>query len=134
MYVTPASTRLRLPSTRAALVASVVVGVSAMVGLAFTRCADAAPPAATQQILLATEDFTFSERSVSAPAGRLELTLANLDAVPHTFTVAALDIDLVVGGGEVRSLTVDVIPGEYDFVCTIPGHDGPGMRGELVIQ
>lgn len=41
----------------------------------------------------------------------------------------------LLGPGESDSMTFNapMVPGEYDFVCTFPGHAAVGMKGKLVI-
>lgn len=93
----------------------------------------AVTPAGREHLLLEASDFEFSTRSLRAEAGEVELSFANTDAVPHTFTVEDLGVHLEVGGGEARRISFDAEPGRYRFVCTVPGHDTPGMRGVLVV-
>ncbi len=42
----------------------------------------------------------------------------------------------MLGGGETETIEFDAPeePGEYEFVCTFPGHFVAGMRGTLVVQ
>ena len=89
---------------------------------------------ADRELLLGVSDLTYSTRSLRAQAGELHLAFANTDAVPHTFTIEALDVEVEAGGGEAARLTFTAEPGSYDFICTIPGHDTPSMRGVLTVE
>lgn len=79
--------------------------------------------------------------------------LLKADADVHAFDKAALkagkdngylpqDMSQViahtglVGGGESDSVTFTVpkAPGEYEFICTFPGHFAAGMKGKLVVK
>lgn len=42
----------------------------------------------------------------------------------------------MIGGGESDTIqfTVPEEPGEYEFVCSFPGHYGAGMRGVLIVE
>jgi len=133
MHASPPPTKPRSRSGRRLALAAVLVGLGALAGLGATTGTDGTA-AGRVEVVLTTEDLTFSEQELSLSAETIDLTLANLDAVTHTFTIVELDVDVVAGGGEVRSVTFDVKPGRYLFICTIPGHDTPGMRGELVIR
>lgn len=117
--------------TIAVVAAVLVAGVATVVVAASVL--DRSSPAAAE-VVLTTDDFTYSPQHIEVSAVAVELTMANVDAVTHTFTIPALGVDLVVGGGEARSLTFDVREGTYEFICTVPGHDTPGMRGELVVR
>lgn len=111
------------------IVATMVAGAGVVVALAVDQT-----PSTPARVVLTTEDFVFSERQIEVSGEAVAVTVANVDAVTHTFTIARLGVDLTVAGGEARSLTFDVKPGRYTFVCTVPGHDGAGMRGELVVR
>lgn len=117
---------------RARLVAiPVVLSLVIVAGLAVRRATDAGD--APHELLVGVSDLTFSSTDLRVEEGEVSLALANTDAVPHTFTIAALGVDVQVGGGEAARATFTATPGRYAFVCTIPGHDSPGMRGVLTV-
>lgn len=89
--------------------------------------------ATAHAVLVAVSDLTFSARDLRVEAGEITVSLANTDAVSHTFTVDELSVDLEVGPGEAAQATFDAEPGQYPFICTVPGHDTPGMRGVLTV-
>jgi plastocyanin len=65
-----------------------------------------------------------------AVASGTELELSNEGEAPHTFTVEGIDEQ--VDPGQSSSVTVDLEPGEYDFVCTF--HEAQGMTGTLTVE
>lgn len=130
--LTATETRPRLALTVAAPAAALAVAATALLLMGAYLGSDGRPVLA--KVVLTTEDLTFSDRLIEVESDTVDLTLANVDAVTHTFTINALDVDLVAGPGEARSLTFDVTPGRYQFICTVPGHDAPGMRGELLVR
>lgn len=93
-----------------------------------------ARPGPSPEVMLGADNFAYSSRELTAPAGDIRLTLANTDAVTHTLTIASLGVDLVVESGGAATAEARVRPGRYQFVCTIPGHDVPGMRGVLRVE
>jgi len=107
-----------------------LVGLVAMIAFLLTAFGSSAD----RELLLGVSDLTYSTRSLRAQAGELHLAFANTDAVPHTFTIEALDVEVEAGGGEATRLTFTARPGTYDFICTIPGHDTPSMRGVLTVE
>ena len=51
--------------------------------------------------------------------------------IPSTGVIAATSL---IGGGEQTSITFTApAPGEYDFICSFPGHYGL-MKGKLVVE
>jgi plastocyanin len=72
-----------------------------------------------------------------------DLTVAEGDAIsvtndgelPHNLTVT--DEDLAssdLEGGASEDLTVDLPPGEYDYICSIGDHADQGMTGTLTVE
>jgi plastocyanin len=65
------------------------------------------------------------------------ITATNDGELPHNYTIEA-DGDEVTSGdvdpGGTGEATVDVAPGEYDVICTIPGHAEQGMEGTLTVE
>lgn len=122
-----AHTGPRLP-----LLGGVVVGVVlALLTVVVVRSLASRPNG--DDLLLGASDLAFSTQTLEARAGEVTLAFANTDAVPHTFTVRALGVDVEAGGGEATRTTFTAEPGTYDYVCTIPGHDNPEMRGVLTV-
>ena len=64
------------------------------------------------------------------------VSLPNVGQSLHNFSVEAFGIDQDMPVGETVAATVpaDAAPGEYEFVCDIPGHAAAGMIGTLVIE
>jgi len=96
-----------------------------------------APPAdvaGTSSFTIDAYDTFFSPNTLTGSAGqKLELTIANLGAATHTFTIAGENIDVLLAPG--TSQTVEVkFPksGSTQFVCRF--HENMGMVGELQVQ
>jgi plastocyanin len=56
------------------------------------------------------------------------ISINNKDAMPHTFTIGASNIDLLLSRGQAGSVSAPAV-GTYDFICKI--HEG--MRGTIVV-
>lgn len=81
-------------------------------------------------------DFAFRPARLELTAGEpVNVELSNTGAVIHDFSIPELGFQLVAGPGEAArgGLEVDD-PGEYRFLCTVPGHAGAGMVGVLVVD
>lgn len=82
-----------------------------------------------------TSDLAFSTERLVADAGDVGVVVKNEDLFWHTFTVNKLNANVnVPTGGTKRLVLEDLAPGTYDFVCAIPGHEGAGMKGVLVVR
>jgi plastocyanin len=78
----------------------------------------------------------FQKDSLTAPAGEVTLVMENPSPVDHNIAVKGDGIDEqgpIVGQGETSQVTVMLEPGEYEFYCSVPGHEAAGMEGTLTI-
>jgi uncharacterized cupredoxin-like copper-binding protein len=82
-------------------------------------------------------DFEFILDSNSAAAGTISFVITNEGAMPHDF---AITIDgeryksEMIKPGSSGSLTVELPAGNYEYICTIPGHDVLGMKGTFTVN
>lgn len=103
---------------------------------------------ATEATVSASE-FAFDPADVQLVAGEeVTVELDNGGSVEHNWTVLSEEIaseaefneDLVVAevantaGGESNSGSFTLEAGEYQVICTIPGHFAGGMVGTLVVE
>jgi plastocyanin len=51
--------------------------------------------------------------------------------VTHTFTITGKGINVVNLPGQSQTLTINLAPGTYQFICTY--HVSLGMKGTLVV-
>lgn len=91
-------------------------------------------PGATEVVIEAGDMF-FDPDTIRATAGEpINITVANSGRTFHDLTIEELGFRLELPAGDTVTggLTVDR-PGEYGFVCTVPGHARAGMTGTLVV-
>jgi plastocyanin len=74
--------------------------------------------------------FVFSPNTVSIAAGG-KLTVKNVGTIPHTFTIQSQNINEVMTPGQSPTITINLAPGTYPFVCTF--HQSSGMTGTLTV-
>lgn len=75
--------------------------------------------------------FTFPE--AEAEAGQVEITMPNESPIDHNIAIED-DVGEVVGTGGESTIEVDLDPGEYEYLCTVPGHAEGGMIGTLAVE
>jgi plastocyanin len=88
------------------------------------------------EVRIVSTEFRFSPTTVLIAAGRaVTLILDNSGAeTEHGFFLPALGFRLEAKAGQiVRKRTVFVKPGEYKFICDLPGHHEAGMNGMLIV-
>ncbi len=75
----------------------------------------------------------FVPSEIEASEGEITLSITNLDAFDHDFTIDELGVKLVLGLNETVNTTFTATPGTYTFYCSIPGHREAGMEGTLTV-
>ncbi len=78
-----------------------------------------------------------STKAESAP-GAVQILSLNEAPIPHNIALkdpAGKVVEgPVVGTGGTSKLQADLEPGKYEFLCTVPGHEEGGMKGELTVK
>jgi plastocyanin/mono/diheme cytochrome c family protein len=96
-----------------------------------------ATPAASGDgpILLEAQDpYAWSQTEITVQPGDT-IEVVNAGISEHNFAVNDLGIEEDLTG-EPISITIpeDAAPGEYEFICSVPGHAENGMVGTLIIE
>lgn len=86
-----------------------------------------------------TGALAFESTKAVAPPGPLEILSMNEAPIQHNIALRGPSGDLLeegpaVGTGGTSRLQANVEPGEYEFVCTVPGHEEGGMKGTLTVR
>jgi plastocyanin len=81
--------------------------------------------------------LAYNTKQLSAKAGTVTITMANMSPLEHNVTIA--EGSKVLGAtptfvGGTRSLTLKLKPGKYTFYCSVPGHRQAGMEGTLSVS
>ncbi|MFZ1155393.1 MAG: plastocyanin/azurin family copper-binding protein [Solirubrobacteraceae bacterium] len=80
----------------------------------------------------------YDKSTLTAKAGKVTITMANMSPVPHDVAVASAS-GAVLGAtptfqGGSKTLTLNLKAGTYKFYCTVPGHRAAGMEGTLTVS
>ena len=96
--------------------------------------ADAGEDAADQLEWVAI-DIDFEQAPTTAPAGEQQVLLTNNGQSIHNVTIPDVSEDPIVeaGAGETATGVVELEPGTYEFICSVPGHESL-MKGELTVE
>jgi plastocyanin len=91
---------------------------------------------------VAMTEYEFDPNDLSVASGDT-LALDNEGELPHNLTIvegeptgggAEIAASDDIPGGESGTMTVDAEPGDYGFLCTIPGHAEQGMTGTIKVE
>jgi high-affinity iron transporter len=134
--VGPAATATALLVLAALLAAC---GTSAGSPAAPSGAASAAPASPAEGVIkVAASEYKFEPATISAKAGSVTFEVTNSGTIEHEFEVFSGEtvVDEIEGlvPGLTRSLTVDLQPGAYTYVCKLAGHDSLGMKGDLTVS
>lgn len=84
-------------------------------------------------------EFEFEPRPLKAKAGRVRFLLINRGTVDHDFTIPAVEgHDLhekhLVKPGKTLTVELELKPGVYEAICTLPGHKDAGMAVRVEVS
>ena len=116
----------------------------------------AADAPAGSQVVAELSDYKITVNVPSVKAGKIKIGVRNLAAMEHSFQVLKTDLapdQLPVDGasakakedgkvgdipsipaGKSASLTVDLVPGKYVFICNVAGHYQLGMHTGFTVE
>jgi mono/diheme cytochrome c family protein len=85
-----------------------------------------------------TGALAFASTRASAAPGMVEILSLNESPIQHNIAIKDAGGKLVegdvVGTGGTSKLQTTLQPGKYEFLCTVPGHEEGGMKGELTVK
>jgi len=94
--------------------------------------ASSSPSGETAAVTVSQTNYQFSPANLSVNQGD---TIAVKDATtgtPHTFTIEGKGVDVVNDAGQTQTVTIDLPPGTYPFICRF--HSSLGMKGTLTVK
>jgi plastocyanin len=90
------------------------------------------------KIVIKMKDFSFDPNNITAPAGKITLTLQNYGRYTHNLRILIPGGENLesgrIGAGFSRDFTVTLQAGTYDFDCSVSNHAKRGMTGKLVVK
>lgn len=121
--------------------------------LLLSACGGDAAGQPTTTLTVDMMEFMFDPKNFTIPAGEeISLELTNSGAVEHNFVILKKGItaegnfehnanlenilfEAKLGPGEAGTFTFTVAEaGEYQVICSIPGHLAAGMAGKLIVK
>ena len=79
-------------------------------------------------------EFKFTPKDLTAKPGKVTFEIKNAGTVEHNFIIKGTTVNLEsIQAGQTATVTVDLAPGTYRVLCTVPGHEEAGMVGTLKV-
>jgi plastocyanin len=97
------------------------------------------PGASATRLKLAADPtaLLFDKEELSAKAGKVTIDFDNPSPIEHNVVIEKDGKELAgfepITEGE-ESLSADLKPGSYTFICSVPGHAEAGMEGTLTVE
>jgi plastocyanin len=98
-------------------------------------------PGGTLDIAASPSQLAFNTKSLSSKPGKVTINFTNPAPIQHdvavekgkTITGAILAKSDLISQSK-TSVSADLAPGTYTFLCTVPGHAQAGMQGTLTVK
>lgn len=99
--------------------------------------AGAKGPGGTLQLAASETALAFDKTSLTSKPGNVTIDFDNPSALEHNVAIEqngkVIAESETLAKGE-TSVSAELAPGTYTFLCTIPGHAEAGMEGTLVVK
>ncbi len=81
------------------------------------------------------KDFSFAFDTSMIRAGMVTFNIVNQGKAPHNLEFTTINkVSETSNAGEMTKFTVNLPPGDYPYICNIPGHAQLGMKGTLTVK
>jgi plastocyanin len=99
--------------------------------------AKAKGPGGTLQLAASPTAIAYDKKSLQSKPGKVTIDFTNPSALEHDVAIEQNGKQIAVSpliSKSKTSVTADLAPGEYTFLCTVPGHAEAGMEGTLTVK
>jgi len=130
-----------------------ILSLFSLLALLLTACGGGAADQPSTTLTVEMMEFMFDPQTFTIQAGEvISLDLSNSGAVEHNFVILKKGLtaegnfeheanlenilfEAKLGPGEAGSFTFTIAEaGEYQVICSIPGHLAAGMAGKLIVK
>lgn len=99
--------------------------------------AAAAGPGGTLQLKASPVEIAYDTTELNSKPGKVTIDFENPAAIEHDVAIEQDGEEIakseVITEGK-TSVSADLAPGTYTFLCTVPGHAEAGMEGTLTVR
>jgi plastocyanin len=94
-------------------------------------------PGGTLQLAASPTQLAFDKKSLASKPGKVTIDFENPAALQHDVAIEKegkiVAVSALIGEGK-TSISANLAPGSYTFLCTVPGHAEAGMEGTLTVK
>ncbi len=94
-------------------------------------------PGGTLQLAASPSKLAFDTTSLTSKPGKVTIDFNNPSALEHNVAIEQDGKEIAVSETLAEgktSVSADLAPGTYNFLCTVPGHAEAGMEGTLTVK
>jgi plastocyanin len=94
-------------------------------------------PGGTLQLAASPTDLAFDTTSLTSKPGKVTIDFDNPAALEHNVAIEQEGKEIATSATLAEgktSVSADLAPGTYTFLCTVPGHAEAGMEGVLTVR
>jgi plastocyanin len=94
-------------------------------------------PGGTLQLAASESALAFDKTSLTSKPGKVTIDFDNPSALEHNVAIEQNGKEIAVSETLAKgktSVSAELAPGTYTYLCTIPGHAEAGMEGTLVVK
>lgn len=99
--------------------------------------AKAKGPGGTLQLAADPTQIAFDKTTLTSKPGKVTIDFDNPSALEHDVAIEQngkqIAVSELIAKGK-TSVSADLAPGTYTFLCTVPGHAEAGMEGTLTVK
>lgn len=98
---------------------------------------EAKGPGGTLQLAANPTQIAFDTTSLTSKPGKVTIDFENPAPIEHDVAIEQNGQEIAVSETIIESKTsvsADLAPGTYTFLCTVPGHAEAGMEGTLTVK
>ena len=99
--------------------------------------AQASGPGGTLQLAASPTEIAFDKTALTSKPGKVTIDFTNPAPIEHDVAILQNGKQIAVSP-EVKegktSVSAELAPGSYTFICTVPGHAEAGMEGILTVR
>jgi plastocyanin len=99
--------------------------------------AGAKGPGGTLQLAASPTDLAFDKTSLTSKPGKVTIDFNNPAALEHNVAIEQNGKEIAVSETLAKgktSVSAELAPGTYTYLCTVPGHAEAGMEGTLTVK
>lgn len=102
--------------------------------LILAACGGKAASSGGTRVNVTEKDFAITLDKTGVPAGDVTFDILNQGPSAHNFQINEVDkMSATIEVGKTTTLTVNLKPGIYTYICAVAGHEQLGMKGTVTV-